>query len=152
MKKFSTYLVLAVLGLAAVSCSDDSDDNVAPTKTALLTAKSWQPTDIKANGVSIFMPPFVNDCDKDDFITFKADKSAVYDEGAVRCDQSSPQTANGSWEFTSNETKLKMTTPDGEVIEGAISKLTATELVVAGSQDFLGNGIMIPVELSFKAK
>jgi hypothetical protein len=150
MKKFSTYLVLAVLGLAAVGCSDDSDDTAAPSKTSLLTAKSWQLTDVKANGQSIFMAPLFDTCDKDDFITFKADKSAVYDEGADKCDPAANQTSTGSWEFTNNESKLKMTSPDGEVLEGTINTLTSTKLVVSGTQEILG--VPVPAELTFTAK
>ncbi|MDO7873252.1 lipocalin family protein [Hymenobacter sp. ASUV-10] len=151
MKTFSTYLVLATLGLTAVGCSDDSDD-AAPSKTTLLTAKSWRPTAITVAGTNYIDFLLAEPCDKDDFITFKADKTAVYDEGADKCDTASPQTSTGSWEFTNSEAKLKLTDPSGEVIEGDILTLNSTTLSVRSSQDLLGTGTLVPVDFTFTAK
>jgi hypothetical protein len=155
MKKFPTYLVLATLGLAAVGCSDDSEDS-APSKTSLLTAKSWRPTAITVGGTNFIDFLLPDPCDKDDFVTFKADKTAVYDEGADRCDPSDPQTSTGSWEFTNNEAKLKITPPSGnsivEVIEGDIITLNATTLTVRSMQDLMGSGTTVPVDFTFTAK
>lgn len=151
MKKFSTYLVLATLGLAAVGCSDDSDD-AAPSKTTLLTAKSWRPTAISVAGNNYIDLILSDPCDKDDFVTFKADKTAVYDEGADRCDPTGSQTSTGSWEFTNSEAKLKLTDPTGEVIEGDILTLNSTTLTVRSSQDVLGTGTLVPVDFTFTAK
>ena len=153
MKTLSTYLLTAALGLSVLSgCKKDSDNAAAPSKTSQLTAKSWRPTDIKVSGQSIFVAPFFNACDKDDFITFNADKSAIYDEGTLKCDASSPQTARGSWEFTTNETKLKLTDPSGTIIEGTIVTLTSTALVMNANVDVLGTGTTSPVELTFTAQ
>ena len=154
MKTLSAYLFTAVLGLSVLSgCKKDSEDaDTAPSKTSQLTAKSWRPTDIKVSGQSVFIAPFFNACDKDDFIKFNPDKSAIYDEGVLKCDATKPQTSKGSWELTTNETKLKLTDPRGDVTEGTIVTLNSTTLILNASVDILGTGTPTPVELSFTAQ
>jgi hypothetical protein len=143
IKKFSTYLVLAVVSLANLnSCKKDDETTPTPTltKTDLLTAKSWKVTDVKIAGQTIFDSPLVEACEKDDLTKFNANKSITFDEGAEKCDASSPQSRTGSWEFTTNETKLNMTDSDGSVVEGTISTFTSTTLIVT-EPNIYGSGV-----------
>jgi hypothetical protein len=117
MKKFSTYLVLAVLGLASVGCSDDSD-NATPNKTTLLTAKKWRIT-AQTTSTTVAGSTITNDvyadmepCERDNFAQFLANKVVTFDEGATRCDQADPQSTTGSWDFNSDQTKLNLSQPD----------------------------------------
>jgi hypothetical protein len=147
MKRFSTYLVLTVVGLAGLaSCNKDETTSLqrAATKTDVLTAKSWKVTDIKIADKSIFKTILVDSCSKDDLTKFNANKSVTFEEGKVKCDASSPQARTGSWEFTTNETKLKVTDSDGSVLEEPISTLTTTTLIVT-DPDFAGPGVAAEV-------
>jgi len=150
MKKFSTYLVLATLGLAAVGCSDKKDD-AAPTKTALLTAKTWRNTDVKVSGLSVYAI-LIDACQKDDLLKFNADKTLTYNNGTVKCDSSEPATQTGSWALLTNDTQLTITDPDGDATTGTITSLTSTSLVVTANEDLTGSGTPLPVELTFTAQ
>lgn len=131
MKTFVTYFLAAATGLASLSSCKKSDSTTpAPSKTDLLTAKIWKVTDLKVAGQSIFNTVLVQDCDKDDLTKFNANKSATFDEGATKCDPTLPQSRMGSWDLTTNDTKLKVTDPNGDVIEGTINTLTSTTLIV----------------------
>lgn len=141
MKLRSLYLFPLAAGLTLAACKKDSTSSPAPaaTKTDMLTAKNWKTTDIKIGGTSIFNTPLIDDCSKDDLLKFNADKSSIYDEGAKKCVSTDPQTAKGSWAFTTDETKLKMTDPDGGVIEATITTLNATTLVLS-DPNFMNSG------------
>ncbi|MBH8570459.1 lipocalin family protein [Microvirga sp. STS02] len=126
------------MGLSALSsCKKDSES--APSKTSLLTAKSWKTTDVKIDGISVYNTPLIDACEKDDLVKFNTDKTSTYDQGTLRCVSTDPQTAKGSWDFTTNETKLKLTDPDGDVTEANITTLTNTSLVLT-EPDFMGSG------------
>jgi hypothetical protein len=147
MKKFSTYLALAVVGLGSLTnCKKDEATSLhrAATKTDVLTAKSWKVTDIKIADKSIFRTILVDSCSKDDLTKFNANKSVTFEEGAFKCEESSPQSRTGAWEFTTNETKLKVTDSDGSVLEEAISTLNTTTLIVT-DPNFAGPGVAAEV-------
>ena len=153
MKTLSIYLLTAAMGLSALSsCKKDSTGTPTPaasTKTDLLTAKNWKTTDIKVNGQSIFNSPLVDNCDKDDLTKFNTNKSATFDEGTLKCNTASPQSSNGSWDFTTGETKLKVTDPDGMVSEGTIGTLNNTTLILT---DPNYGGLGFAAELTFTAQ
>lgn len=131
MKKHVTYLVVAAVGLASLgSCKKEEATTPTLSKTDLLTAKNWKVTDLKVAGQSVFNTALVQDCDKDDLTKFNSNKSATFDEGTLKCDPTSPQSRTGSWDLTTNETKLKVTDPDGDVVEGTINTLNSTTLIV----------------------
>jgi hypothetical protein len=150
MKTLSTFIIATTLGLAVVGCKKDSTDTPAPaaTKTAMLTAKSWRVTDVKISGISVFNSPLVDACYKDDVYKFNANKSLTFDQSTLKCDPTAPATRNGTWDLTTNETKLKITDPDGDSEEGTIATLTSTSLVVT-SPDYAGTGIA--AELTYTA-
>lgn len=123
---------------------------VQASRSSLLMGKNWRLTDLKASGFSIYSS-VINVCNQDDIVQFNADKSLTYIAN-TKCDPTEPATATGSWDLLANDTKLRITDPNGQVIEGTITSLTATSLVLSGSQDLLGNGTLIPVELTFTAQ
>jgi hypothetical protein len=147
MTRSSTYLALALVGLAGLaSCKKDETASLqrAATKTDVLTAKSWKVTDIKIADKSIFRTMLVDSCSKDDLTKFNANKSVTFDEGTLKCDAASPQSRTGSWEFTTNETKLKVTDADGSVLEQPIRTLNTTTLIVT-DPTFAGPGVAAEV-------
>jgi len=139
MKNVSTYLFLAAIGLASLnSCKKDDATTPAPaaSKTDLLTAKTWKMTDVKVSGQSIYGTILYPACTKDDLVKFSTSKVATFDEGTSKCDPTSPQSRPGSWDFTTNETKLKVTDPDGDIMEGTIGTLSSTTLIVTDPNGF----------------
>jgi hypothetical protein len=149
MKNFSTYLLVTVVGLASLSsCKKEDATTPAPSKTDLLTAKSWKVTDVKVAGQSIYNTPLFQACDKDNLVKFNPNKTATFDEGATKCDPASVQSRPGSWDLTSNETKLKVTDPDGDTVEGTIGTLTSTTLTVTDPNGFAPG---TPAELTYTA-
>jgi hypothetical protein len=147
IQRFSTYLALVTIGLAGLTnCKKDDPflPHRAATKTDVLTAKSWKVTDIKIADKSIFRTALVDSCAKDDLTKFNANKSVTFNEGAFKCEESSPQSRTGAWEFTTDETKLKVTDSDGSVLEAAIRTLNTTTLTIT-DPDFAGPGVAAEV-------
>jgi len=149
MKNLSTYVMVAAMAALTVSCKKDGETTPAPSKTDLLTAKTWRVTDLKASGQSIYNSGLFDACEKDNLYKFNTNKSATFDEGATKCTQSDPQTQTGKWDLTANETKFKLTDPTGDVVEGEIITLTSTLLVV---RDPNYQGSTTPVEVTYAAQ
>ncbi|MDO7885897.1 lipocalin family protein [Hymenobacter cheonanensis] len=135
MKKLS-LLFLAALALGSCKKNDDNSPSSA-SKTDLLTAKSWR---ISAQTYSVAVnsgTPTVSDeyasspaCERDNFLKFNTNKSLTADEGATKCSPSDPQTQSGSWDLTTNDTKLTLADPSqgGIPIPFDIVDLSATTL------------------------
>lgn len=151
MKTLSAYTLAIAMATLTVGCKKDSPPTPtpAPTKTELLTAKNWKMTDFKINGQSVFNTGIVDDCEKDDLTKFNANKSTTFDEGTLKCDPAAPQTHTGSWEFTTNETKLKVTDPGIGTLEGTVGTLNSTTLTVS-EPNYNGSGLV--AETTFTAQ
>lgn len=94
------FCVLALFAmLFTFSCKKDK------SKMDLLTQKAWKPTSYKDNGVEV-----IENCDKDDVITFTSTGSSGVYVGSfnVGADDCSGDEISGSfsWSLTANETKL----------------------------------------------
>jgi hypothetical protein len=124
MKKQFVLLTtaLAVFALTFSSCKKDSDNPSptnntpapAPTKTQLLTANSWKATSMVSMGFDFF--PHMSACEKDNFLTIKADGTYIEDEGATKCDPTDPQTSNGLWKFVNNQSAIVLDGGDTAII------------------------------------
>lgn len=136
MKKISTLLLALTMAFTISSCSNDDDDNStpannnpgnnSPTKTEILTGRTWKITGATIDGQDIF--GIFDDCDKDNIYQWKTNGDYVVDEGATKCDPSDPQIETQStWKFTDNETKIEY---DGDSY--TIKELTVTKLVLEG--------------------
>ena len=139
MKKSFLLLALAA-GFTFTSC--DKDDDAAPSKTEMLTNKSWKMTastvsvnNGNPNDVYAMMPA----CNKDDFSTFTSDGKYTLDEGATKCNANAVQTQTGTWQFTENETKLKSTL-GANTAEQTITELTSSKMVLTTEQTSTSNG------------
>lgn len=130
MKRLTFALVaLAALTLMVSSCKKDNDNPTpstpAPqTKTQILTSHSWVVKSLMVGSVDYYN--FIEDCEKDNFFTFKANGTSVEDEGATKCNPSDKQTIDGTWTFIDNETKIIM--DGGDTVE--VNTLTAESFVV----------------------
>lgn len=135
MKKLS-ILFLAALALGSCKKNDDNSPSSA-SKTDLLTAKNWR---ISAQTYSVAVSngtPTVSDeyansaaCERDNFLKFNTNKSLTADEGATKCSPSDPQTQSGTWDLTTNDTKLTLADPSqgGVPIPFDVVALSATTL------------------------
>ncbi len=138
------------LGLAALasSCKKDSTETVAPTvspKVALLVGKRWSLTALTAQRGSVIEDGYrtLEACEKDNFLRFNDDRTAVLDEGPTRCSSADPQTRPGTWELVANDAKLLLTTPlfgAGAAGIPDIIELTTTRLVLRATL-IDGNGV-----------
>ena len=132
--QLATLLLVIASATYAPSCKKDTDDNdnIAKTKTELLTTGSWKYTsctidpayDYYGDGnptTNIFN--IMKDCEKDDFETYKTNGTWEYNEGPTKCDPSYPQIFSEPWSFDAAETKLFV-----GGVECTILELTATTL------------------------
>lgn len=141
MKNLSVYFLTAALGLSVLSgCKKDSETTPTPSKTDLLTAKSWKITgDVTVettNGRATTTDNFTSypTCEKDNFIKFSTDKKAVFDEGAIKC-QGQNQTETGVWDFNSDQTKLTLGAPGSSMVgQFDIAELSATTLKISQTE------------------
>jgi hypothetical protein len=115
MKK-TTLLGIALIATLAffTSCSKDSTTTTTESNTQKLVGKNWFMSAAILNpGISDGMGgtitdfyALMDDCEKDNFMNFKADGTYISDEGILICDTTSAQTTPGTWKFTNNETNL----------------------------------------------
>ena len=144
MKILSTYLFVAAMGLSALSSCKKDSTSPAPSKTELLTAKSWKVTgDVTVettNGKTTTTDNFAtaSACEKDNFVKFSGDKKAVFDEGANKC-QGANQTETGIWDFNSDQTKLTLGAPGTSMVgQFDVVELSATTLKLSQSDTYNG--------------
>lgn len=131
MKKYSSYLALVVLGLMTMLWSCKKDNNNPPkTRTELITQANWRFKTATANGSDV--SGLIQDCQKDNIISFAANGNGNMNEGATKCNSGDPDDTPFTWNFASSETVLNISTAlyaNGSNTLTLVS-LTETELVV----------------------
>ncbi|AHJ96172.1 hypothetical protein [Hymenobacter swuensis] len=155
MNKFY-YLALGLsLTACLAGCKKDDVKPNGPTLTAnetLLTAKNWRITAVI--GTTTFLGqtittdgyPLLKTCQKDNFVKYNADKTAVSDEGATRCSTNDPQTSSFTWSFNAAENELTATGPVNgttQTVKAAVLELTATTLRVRTTNEQTQGGYTI---------
>lgn len=141
-----------MVALIAFSCKkdDDKDDQetvIPKSKTELLTSAPWKATAATvAPPVEVAPGIFISDfyafmeaCEKDNLIIFKADGTGMDDEGATKCDDNDPQIEDFTWSFNANETTITQSYEDDEDQVLTVKTLTETTLQVSFVEDD-GNG------------
>jgi hypothetical protein len=133
MKTINVFFSLAILALGFTACDKDQDE-VAPTKTDLLTAKTWKMTGLKVDPPlevdDIVIDDLFETCMSDNTLKFNVNHTYVADEGSNNCYPEDPQTESGEWEFNAAETELII---DDEVAD--IKQLTSNSLKIAQELD-----------------
>ncbi|MBC3540751.1 lipocalin family protein [Rufibacter sediminis] len=139
MKKHPLLLLLFCCTLFFSACSDD--DDATPSKEDMLMNKRWQITALEVAlpiiGSQDLYEDF-EDCEKDNFIEFRANGVVTVDEGATKCDDSNPQQYPGTWTLEGdvltikgagssfglpvNDLKLTITQLSGNSLEGEFSQ------------------------------
>jgi hypothetical protein len=124
-----TILFLSFLGLAA--CQKENEPTpIADTRTPLLLAKNWQlsaqTTTFTDNGKAQVMDVYASTapCARDNYTTFRQDKSLTYNEGKTLCGPSA-LLGKGSWSFNSELTELTIDSPQ---LHGAPSVFQVLDL------------------------
>ena len=141
MKKF--VFALLSIGLIIFSCNKDDDKKDDGTaKMQLITSAAWKydtaAIDADKNGTPDQALPagYIENCDKDNTITFKSDSTGTLNEGATKCNTGDPQTTSFKWWFKDNGAVLYSPDPifggfsgDAKVIELSTTKLRVTKEV-----------------------
>jgi hypothetical protein len=153
----NVYLPLLLAG-ALTACKKE-EAATPPSKTDLLTAKNWRLTAYTNTAIATSgntttdmyaaEPP----CSRDNFMTYKQDKTLVFDEGPTKCNSLAQQTTSIAWAWQDDETTLAhiIYTNPGTVLTGIATfkyqlvELTASTLHVryvlqryaGGSESFI---------------
>jgi hypothetical protein len=138
------YLLLLALASSVVLTSCGDDEDVAPTKTEMISNKNWTVTaeTLAAAGMTQDLYSQMDACEKDNFVKFTSDGKGTFDEGATKCDPTDPQTENFNWSFGNNESVLTLS--DGtNSIDQNISELSASKMVLTMSDTDTINGVPI---------
>ena len=128
----ATALLLLASACLLPACKEDD-----PTPVEILTAGNcWKITLLEGydNTNKLWVAVPVEDCIADNCLTFKADQTFGADEGASKCDAADPQTSEGSWSLSEDETKLSIS-EDGETETGNIVELSSGKLVYEADLD-----------------
>jgi hypothetical protein len=152
MKKF----LLGMLFLA--SCLSCKEEVAAPSKTELLTSKSWKwiagtispAYDIFGIGVPLGEDYFSRapKCWQDDLWIFKAPNKFVHDEGTSKCNISDPQIyTQGTWRFETGESVIKISENGRSEFSWNVTELTSTSLKIV--ETFKEDGQIYTFQYSF---
>ena len=131
--KFSLKTLLLLLAVAAftqIACKKDDDNSKSPEEI-LTSVSCWSSVkDELYNPTSnMWEDQAIDDCSKDDCLSFKSDKTATFDEGATKCDPADPQTSTGTWSLSADG-KTLTSVIDGDTSMGTIIELTASQLII----------------------
>jgi hypothetical protein len=150
-----SILVLFIIPFLFTECKKEAT-TTNKSKTELLCSSKWVQKSFKVNpGIDIggviltdIYPQFEL-CDKDDTEKYETNGFGISDEGADKCDPSSPQTSSFTWSFKNNETILSL---DGDDL--AINTLNNNELIIETivDGDLIGGipGINYKITLEYK--
>lgn len=142
---FKIISIIIISGLVVfTSCKKDNEEN---TPSDYLTSGTWKVTGttinpgIEFNGIVItdIYNLFIEDCTKDDLITFEADGTLIEDEGPTKCDPDDPQTTNdGKWSISEDGKTMTLTYPDDDPQVANVVSISESTLVISTSlnQDF----------------
>ncbi|MCU0353902.1 MAG: lipocalin family protein [Cytophagales bacterium] len=134
----AVFIVLSVLA----ACRPGVDEDPQPDFLTGNSAKTWEMTDARQNGLSSPLKP----CLVGDTYTFRADKSFGFDEGTQKCSSNAPQTISGRWELA-NSTITMRQNGDQTFIVLKLKSLSSSRLVAE-----LDNNGGPTVEYTFAAK
>jgi len=148
MKMKARFLTVLSIMLA-LSFSACKKDDKKTSNTDYLTSGNWKiVSDQEKVGAAAWVETIgdYDACELDNFYKFNTNNTAVYDEGATKCDPADPQTADLTWEFLNNGSQLKI----GTLLysdTADIVTLNATNLVIQSSDN--SGGVVSLYKLTF---
>lgn len=126
------FLLPALVCLVAFSFSACKKSK-SKSRTDLITQSSWKyenaGLDVNRDGTVDAPIPggFMQSCDLDNTITFNSNGTGVADEGATKCDPSSPQSSPFTWSFKDNEQTITLSNAVFGGLNGDIKVKTINE-------------------------
>ena len=151
MQKKILYAAISIFFISSfiIACKKNSDNNNTPkTKTELISASVWKFDNAKVSGVDI--SGLLDDCDKDNTVTFVSNGSGTADEGPAKCNSGDPQTISFTWTFENNETTIQATAPLFPGGNGTFTIVTLTDTQLVVSQDITVSGVTQNAVITFK--
>ncbi len=149
MKNYISSLSLIALALVITlaSCKKEETTITTKTPTEYLTAGNWKVTGMTINpGIEVLGVVLtdiyalgIEDCTKDDLITFNTDGTLTEDEGASKCNPDDPQTTNdGTWTLSDDGKTLTILYPGDDPEIATITTLNGTNLIITSTliEDF----------------
>lgn len=133
MKKLLLLALLAATSLTA--CKKDDEDPKPVSKAEQLVNKRWRisaytmSTTVNGRLQTEDLLPKLPSYNRDDFTTYKADKSFVDDEGPTKEDRSDPQTTAGTWDLNFEQNKLYLTYSNDGTFGVELLELTNARMV-----------------------
>lgn len=121
--------------LVLFSCKKDEKSK----SDLLIDGGCWKHTKSEAYNTdnSTWENVIIDACDNDDCLTFNSGGTLTFDEGAIKCDPTDPQTSSGSWTLSSDETTLTLVDNAFPIqLPSKIIELTADKMVI--EIEFLG--------------
>lgn len=135
------------LVLASVACSKDDNNDpppAPPTAVELVTSNTWRidtmGIDANKDGtIDSPLPAQLDACDMDNTLTFSADSTGVFSEGATKCNTADPDTRNITWYLKNNDKTM--------FIDGLETDLDgdATIYALTDSTLVLGRPVTVPI-------
>ena len=93
------------------------------------------------------LTPEEEECEKDDIVFFKADGSALQDQGTLKCFPDSPQSEpDGTWSCSEDEKQLILTDSFGTMITLEVIDISSTTLTIRQSTPLVEEGIDLNFE------
>ena len=120
------------------SCKKKEDEEATPSKASML-AGTWKmtaftcdpPYDLFGTPISDFFV-FFQDCEKDDLLTVKSDKTYTFNEGATKCNTSDPDLKDtGTWLLSSDGKKVTIDSDSGDAEIYDLKSLTSSSMSIS---------------------
>lgn len=136
MKKVSRFILILLTVSLAFSCKKKEAE---PSPLQKLIGK-WKTLSGSTTVGGVSEP--AQACELDNIIEFKTGDVYTVDEGATKCDPSSPQTSSGTYALSSTGTTLNINDPSTSIsVAFEVLELTQTRLRIKAN-NVLGLGIV----------
>jgi hypothetical protein len=155
--KIFLFLLFATMVFTACKKKDGP-----PTKTELLEEKPWVYNTAGVdqdnnNTIDQTLPStYMQPCAIDNSYIFKSDGTGTIDEGATKCNTTTPQTSPFSWSFADNETSINLQSTALFGLGGKFKVLVLTDAAFEMRKDTTitipGVPIPLPVGIIIKLK
>jgi hypothetical protein len=121
-------------------------DSIPPTAVDLMVAHTWKIDTIgldadKNGSIDTPVPGGFKPCDLDNTLTFKSDSTGIFDEGTLKCVDTTAQTVPFTWYLSHSDSLVTITGAIPGQLHGDINVLTRTDstLVLSKPVPFTSN-------------